>query len=83
MHTALIFKEQAKVKDTGFREKVSAQPHYLIQHIEEYYLLCYKDYQQDLNSSTIETIKKDYCPSTMNTQYIRDRQEQKRLSVIP
>jgi hypothetical protein len=39
MHTALIFKEQAKVKDTGLREKGLAQPHYSIQHIEGYGLL--------------------------------------------
>jgi hypothetical protein len=31
MHTALILKEQAKVK--GLREKGLAQPHYSIQHI--------------------------------------------------
>jgi hypothetical protein len=37
MHTALIFKEQVKVK--GLREKGSAQPHYSIQHIERYDLL--------------------------------------------
>jgi hypothetical protein len=30
MHTALIFKEQAKVKDPGLREKGLAQPHYSI-----------------------------------------------------
>jgi hypothetical protein len=41
MHTDLIFKEQAKVK--GLREKGSAQPHYSIQHIEGYDLLCYKE----------------------------------------
>jgi hypothetical protein len=41
MHTTLIFKEQAKVK--GFREKGLAQPHYSIQHIEGYDLLCYKE----------------------------------------
>jgi hypothetical protein len=41
MHTALIFKEQAKVK--GLREKGLAQRHYLIQHIEGYDLLCYKE----------------------------------------
>jgi hypothetical protein len=40
-HTALIFKEQAKVK--GLREKGLAQPHYSIQHIEGYDLLCYKE----------------------------------------
>jgi hypothetical protein len=34
MHIALIFKEQAKVKGTRLREKVLAQPHYPIQHIE-------------------------------------------------
>jgi hypothetical protein len=37
MHTALIFKEQAKVK--GLREEGLAQPHYSIQHIEGYDLL--------------------------------------------
>jgi hypothetical protein len=41
MHTVLIFKEQAKVK--GLREKGLAQPHYSIQHIEGYDLLCYND----------------------------------------
>jgi hypothetical protein len=43
MYTALIFKEQAKVKDIGFRGKGLAQPHYSIQHIEGYDLLCYKE----------------------------------------
>jgi hypothetical protein len=28
MYTAMIFKEQAKVKDIGLREKGLAQPHY-------------------------------------------------------
>jgi hypothetical protein len=40
MHTALIFNEQAKVKE--LRSKGSAQPHYSIQNIEGYDLLCYK-----------------------------------------
>jgi hypothetical protein len=53
MHTALIFKEQAKVK--GIREKGLAQPHYSIQHIEGYDLLCYKENKQDVHSSIIET----------------------------
>jgi hypothetical protein len=43
MHTALIFKEQAKVKHTGLREMGLAQPHYSIQYIERYDLLCYKE----------------------------------------
>jgi hypothetical protein len=43
MHTALIVKEQAKSKEPGLREKVLAQPHYSIQHIEGYDLLCYKE----------------------------------------
>jgi hypothetical protein len=43
MHTALIFKEQAKVKESGLREKGLAQPHYSIQHIKGYDLLCYKE----------------------------------------
>jgi hypothetical protein len=34
IHTALIFQEQAKVKEPGFREKGLAQSHYSIQHIE-------------------------------------------------
>jgi hypothetical protein len=43
MHTALIFKEQAKVKGLGLREKGLAQSHYSIQHIEGYDLLFYKE----------------------------------------
>jgi hypothetical protein len=43
MHTALIFKEQAKVKETGLREKGLVQNHYSIQHIEGYNLFCYKE----------------------------------------
>jgi hypothetical protein len=39
MQTALIFKEQAKVKESGLREKGLAQPHYSIQHIEGYDIL--------------------------------------------
>jgi hypothetical protein len=34
MHTALIVKEQAKVKDIGFRGKGLTQHHYSIQHID-------------------------------------------------
>jgi hypothetical protein len=34
MHTALIFKEQAKVKEQKLREKGLAQPCYSIHHIE-------------------------------------------------
>jgi hypothetical protein len=41
MHIALIFKEQAKVK--GLKEKGLAQPHYSLQHIEGYDLICYKE----------------------------------------
>jgi hypothetical protein len=54
MHTALIFKELAKVKELGLREKGLAQPHYSIQHIEGYDILCYKENKQDLHSSIIE-----------------------------
>jgi hypothetical protein len=43
MHTAYIFKEQAKVKETRLREKALVQTHYSIQHIEGYDLLCYKE----------------------------------------
>jgi hypothetical protein len=78
MHTALIFKEQAKFKESGLREKGLAQPHYSIQHIEGYDLLCYQDNKQDLHSSIIETSNKEYCPGTMNICFIRGRLEQKR-----
>jgi hypothetical protein len=83
MHTTLIFNEQAKVKEPGLREKGLAQPHYSIQHIEGYDLLCYKDNKQDLHSSIIETNDKEYCPGTMNIYFIRDRLELNRLSGIP
>jgi hypothetical protein len=59
MHTALIFKEQAKVKDIGLREKGLAQPHYSIQHIEGYDLLCYKEkiyIPQALRQTTISIV---------------------------
>jgi hypothetical protein len=78
MYTALIFKEQAKVKKPGLSEKGLAQPHYSIQHIEGYDLLCYKDNKQDLYSSIIEAINNEYCPGTMNIYFIRYRLERKR-----
>jgi hypothetical protein len=57
MHTALIFKSQAKVK--GLREKGLDQPHYSIQHIEGYDLLCYKEkiyIPQSLRQNTKSTV---------------------------
>jgi hypothetical protein len=83
MHTTFIFNEQAKFKEQGLRENALAQPHYSIQHIEGYDLLCYKNNKQDLHSSIIEMYDKEYCPDTMNIYFIRDRLEQKRLSGIP
>jgi hypothetical protein len=83
MHNAFIFKEQATVKNVGLREKGLAQPHYSIQHIEGYDLICYKDNKNYLHSLIIEAENKEYCPGTMNIDFIRDRQEQKRLSGIP
>jgi hypothetical protein len=58
MHTDLIFIEQAKVM--GLREKCLAQPHFSIQQIEGYDLICYKEKKQDLHSSIIETNNKEY-----------------------
>jgi hypothetical protein len=49
LYTALIFKEQAQVKDVGLREKGLAQHHYSIQHIEGYDLLCCKEKSTFLN----------------------------------
>jgi hypothetical protein len=89
MHTVLIFKKQAKVKEPGLREKGLAQPHYSIQHIENegYDLLCYKEKKyipQSLRQKEIiETERKEYCPGTMNIYFIPDRLELKRLSGIP
>jgi ubiquitin C-terminal hydrolase len=59
MHTALIFKEQAKVKELGLRGKALAQPHYLIQHVEGYDLVCYKEkiyIPQSLRHDTNSTV---------------------------
>jgi hypothetical protein len=59
MHTVLIFKEQAKVKGPGLREKGLAQPHYSIQHIQGYDLLCYKEkiyIPQSLKQKTKSTV---------------------------
>jgi hypothetical protein len=39
MHTAMIFKDQAKVKQAEFKEKILAQPHFSMKLIEGYYLL--------------------------------------------
>jgi hypothetical protein len=72
-----------KVNETGLREKSFSQPCYSIRHIEGYDLLCYKDSKQGLDSSIIETNNKQYFPITMKIYFIRDKQEQKRLSVIP
>jgi hypothetical protein len=79
MYTALIFKEKAKVKEPGLREKGLAQPYHSIQHIEGYDLLCCKDNIEELHSSIIETNRKEYCPGTMNIYFIRDILEHKRL----
>jgi hypothetical protein len=83
MHTALIFKEQAKVKEVGLREKGLAQRYYSIQHVEGYKLHHYKDNKQDLHSSIIFTDNKEYCPGTMNIFFIRDRLELKIPSGTP
>jgi hypothetical protein len=80
VHTALIFKEQAKEKEPGLREKSLAQPNYSIQQIEGYDLLCHK--LKRFYYPIIEMDdKKDY-PATINIYFIQDRQEQKRLSGI-
>jgi hypothetical protein len=58
-YIALILKEQAKVKESGLRKKGLAQPHYSIQHIEGYDLLCYKHkiyIPQSLRQATKSTV---------------------------
>jgi hypothetical protein len=82
MDTSLIFKEQERVKELRLREKGLAQLHYSIQQIEGYDLLFYKVNKQDLHSSIIEADDKEYCPCTM-IYFIRDRQEQTKISGIP
>jgi hypothetical protein len=61
MHTALIFKEQAKVKDKGLRGKGLDQSHNSIQHIEGYHGHCSKK-----GSTFLNHWDKEYCPGTMN-----------------
>jgi hypothetical protein len=80
MHTALIFNEQAKVKEPELREKSLAQPHYSLQILKEFIVFTTT---KDLYSSIIETNNKEYCSGIMNIYFIRDRQKQKRLSGIP
>ena len=73
MHTALIFKEQMKVP--GLRNKGLSQPHYAMQHIEGYDLLCYKD-----KIYIPQSLRKKYFPGIMNTYFTRDRHGLRRLS---
>jgi hypothetical protein len=80
MHTALIFKEQTRVNGLRFREKELSQPHYSMQHIEGYDLLCYKDkiyIPQSLKQ------KQKYYPGVMNIYFIQDRLALNRPSEIP
>jgi hypothetical protein len=59
MDTALTFKEQAKVKEEGLREKGLSQPYYSKQHIEGYDILCYKEkiyISQSLRMKTKSTV---------------------------
>jgi hypothetical protein len=59
MHTVLIFKEQAKVKEPGLKEKGLAQLQYSIKHIEGYDLLFYKEkiyIPQSLRQTTKSTV---------------------------
>jgi hypothetical protein len=81
MHTVLIFKEQAEVKDTGSREKGLAKPHYSIQHIEGYDFLCFKE--KIYIPQSLRQKEESNTPGTMNIYIIRDRLELKRLSEIP
>jgi hypothetical protein len=70
-------KKQAEIKNTILREKGLSQPHYSIQHIERYDLLYYKEkiyIPQSLRQAT---------KNTMNTNFIRDRLEQNRISGLP
>jgi hypothetical protein len=49
INTALIFKEQLKVKEPRLRQKGLSQTHYSMQHIEGYDLLYYKKISTFLN----------------------------------
>jgi hypothetical protein len=63
MHTSLILKEQTRVNGLREAEKGLSQPHYCMQHIEGYDLLCYKD------KVYIPQLLK-YCPGIMNIYFI-------------
>jgi hypothetical protein len=81
MHNALIVIEQAKVKEPGLGKRA-----YLTSLLNTTYwrirsILLQKT-KWDLYSSIIDKECKVYCPGNMNTYFIRDRQEQKRLSGI-
>jgi hypothetical protein len=66
IHTALIFKEQAKVKELELREKGLAQPHYSIQHIEGYDLLCYRNNKQEVHDFFVtKNTCKIYIPQSL------------------
>jgi hypothetical protein len=79
MHTTLIFKEQAKVKEPGLSKMGLAQSHYSIQHIEGYDLLCYKEniyIPQSLRQMTNSTVLVLWIFTSSETDYNRkDYQE--------
>jgi Ulp1 family protease len=76
MHTALIFKEQVKVKETRMKRK-GLSPTSLLN--TTYWRVWSSLLQtKDLHSSIIVKINKEYCPGTMNIYFIRSRLEQKK-----
>ena len=69
----IVTKPNGKTRVKGLREKGLSQPHYSMQHIEGYDLLCYKD-----KIYIPQSLRQKYCPGTINTYFIPDRLALKR-----
>jgi hypothetical protein len=79
MHTALIFREQTKVKKSGLRQRA------LSNLITQYNIFKGMIFFVTMHSNKIYIpqslrIDKEDCPGTMNIYFIQDGKEQKRLS---
>jgi hypothetical protein len=78
MHTALIFKSQAKIKEQGLGEK--GYSNLITQYNIFNDMICFVTKKR---STFLNHLYKEYCPGTMKIYFIRYRQEQKRLSGRP
>jgi hypothetical protein len=75
MHTALIFKELAKVKEPGLREKGLAQPLNQYNILKDMIFFVTKETNKIYIHQSLRQRVKEYCPGTMNIYFIRDREQ--------